>query len=37
MALLSIHRLYGDPRGRGNQVLPWELFILWRIGIVARL
>ncbi|KAL4472690.1 hypothetical protein ABPG74_018639 [Tetrahymena malaccensis] len=37
MALLAIHKLYGDPRGRGSTVVPWELFIAWRLSIIARL
>lgn len=37
MALLAIHKLYGDPRGRGSTVVPWELFIVWRLSIIARL
>ncbi|EGR28585.1 regulator of chromosome condensation, putative [Ichthyophthirius multifiliis] len=36
MALLSIHKLYGDPRGRGSQIVPWEQFIVWRLSIIAR-
>mmetsp|Transcript_24849 Transcript_24849/g.22032 ORF Transcript_24849/g.22032 Transcript_24849/m.22032 type:complete len:98 (+) Transcript_24849:1210-1503(+) len=37
MALLSLHRLYGDPRGRGGYGTPWELFITWRLSILSRL
>lgn len=36
-ALLILHRLYGDPRGRGGQGTPWELFITWRLSILSRL
>jgi len=37
MALLTLHRLYGDPRGRGAYGTPWELFITWRLSILSRL
>ena len=37
MALLALHKLYGDPRGRGSIVIPWELFIVWRLSMIARL
>lgn len=36
-ALLVMHKLYGDPRGRGAQAVPWELFLTWRLSIVSRL
>lgn len=36
-ALLLIHKLYGDPRGRGGLGAPWELFITWRLSILSRL
>jgi hypothetical protein len=37
IALLIIHKIYGDPRGRGGRSIPWELFITWRLSIIARL
>ena len=37
MALLTLHKLYGDPRGRGANGAPWELFITWRLSILSRL
>lgn len=37
MALLALHKLHGDPRGRGAVSIPWELFILWRLSLIARL
>jgi len=37
IALLILHKLYGDPRGRGTLAAPWELFITWRLSILARL
>jgi alpha-tubulin suppressor-like RCC1 family protein len=37
MALLTLHKLYGDPRGRGGLAIPWELFITWRLSILCRL
>ena len=37
MALLALHKLYGDPRGRGGVAVPWELFLTWRLSIIARL
>lgn len=37
MSLLILHKLYGDPRGRGALGIPWELFITWRLSIIARL
>jgi len=37
IALLIIHKLYGDPRGRGTLSVPWELFISWRLSILSRL
>lgn len=37
MGLLALHKLYGDPRGRGSTVIPWELFLVWRLSIIARL
>jgi len=37
MALLGIHKLYGDPRGRGSSVTPWELFVAWRLSLISRL
>ncbi len=37
MALLALHKLYGDPRGRGGVGTPWELFITWRLSILSRL
>jgi hypothetical protein len=36
MALMIIHKLYGDPRGRGNLSAPWELFITNRLSIITR-
>ena len=36
-ALLILHKLYGDPRGRGGLGTPWELFITWRLSILSRL
>jgi len=36
-ALLILHKLYGDPRGRGAYGTPWELFITWRLSILSRL
>lgn len=37
MALISIHKLYGDPRGRGSTAIPWEILITWRLSIISRL
>lgn len=37
VALLALHKLYGDPRGRGAYGTPWELFISWRLSILSRL
>lgn len=38
MALIILHKLYGDPRGRGVALVqPWELFITWRMSILCRL
>ena len=37
MAMFMIHKLYGDPRGRGTSSLPWQLFICWRLSIISRL
>ena len=37
MALLTLHKFYGDPRGRGGLGIPWELFITWRLSILSRL
>lgn len=37
MAILTLHKLYGDPRGRGGRGTPWELFITWRLSILSRL
>lgn len=37
MAILSIHKLFGDPRGRGAIGVPWELFLCWRLSIITRL
>lgn len=37
MALLTLHKLYGDPRGRGALGVPWELFVTWRLSIITRL
>lgn len=37
MALLTLHKLYGDPRGRGAIGVPWELFVTWRLSIITRL
>ena len=37
MALLTLHKLYGDPRGRGGNGIPWELFVTWRLSIITRL
>ena len=37
IALLVLHKLYGDPRGRGGNGTPWELFITWRLSILSRL
>ena len=36
MAILVIHKLYGDPRGRGSNVIPWELFITLKLSIMLR-
>lgn len=37
MSLLTLHKLYGDPRGRGASGVPWELFVTWRLSIITRL
>lgn len=37
VAILTLHKLYGDPRGRGGRGTPWELFITWRLSILSRL
>jgi alpha-tubulin suppressor-like RCC1 family protein len=37
VGLLALHKLYGDPRGRGALGTPWELFITWRLSILSRL
>ena len=37
MALLTLHKLFGDPRGRGALGVPWELFVTWRLSIITRM
>jgi len=37
MSLLTLHKLYGDPRGRGATGVPWELFVTWRLSIITRM
>ena len=37
MALLILHKLYGDPRGRGSNATAWELLLTSRLSILARL
>ena len=37
IALMALHKLNGDPRGRGGKGTPWELFISWRLSILFRL
>ena len=37
VALLTLHKLYGDPRARGGRGMPWELFITSRLSILSRL
>jgi len=37
IALLVLHKIYGDPRGRGGKGTPWELFVSWRLSILCRL
>lgn len=37
MALISLHKLYGDPRCRGSQGVPWELLITNRLSLLKRL
>lgn len=37
VALLTLHKLYGDPRARGGRGTPWELFITSRLSILSRL
>ena len=37
IALLSLHKYYQDPRGRGCNGHPWELFITWRLSLLSRL
>ena len=37
LSLILIHKLYGDPRGRGSITTPLELFITSRLSILARI
>jgi alpha-tubulin suppressor-like RCC1 family protein len=35
-ALMLMTKLYGDPRGRGNIGVPWQMLAAWKIGEIAR-
>ena len=37
MALLTLHKIYGDPRARGGKGTPWEMFITARLSVLSRL
>jgi hypothetical protein len=33
-ALMIIHKIFGDPRGRGATGVAWELFLTFRLSII---
>ena len=37
VALLVLHKVFGDPRGRGAVGTAIELFVTWRLSIIQRM
>lgn len=35
-ALLIMIKIYGDPRGRNNSGIPWQMFASWKLSKIAR-
>jgi len=36
IALIMLFRLYGDPRGRHNRGVPYEMLVSWKLAQIAR-
>lgn len=35
-SLLAMTRLMGDPRGRGNKGVPWQMLVSWKISEICK-